>query len=121
VAGRRIPLRTWERIRARRRARLAGLAVLLAAGGIPALLWHRAIGVIASDFRLDPGYLLTGWLGYGLILLGLAMMVPVVASIGATPGSRFYPRARAAYAGWGVSLYLLGAALASQVATVVGS
>jgi hypothetical protein len=88
---------------------------------VPVVLWHRAIGVIASDFRLDAEYLLTGWLGYGLIFLGLVMMVPVLVSIGRTPGSRFYPRARAAYAGWGVSLYQLGSALASQVATVVGS
>jgi hypothetical protein len=107
-------------MRARRRARLSGLAVFVTAAGLPILLWHRSIGAIASDFRLEVGYLLTGWTGYGLILAGLAMMLPVLVSIGGTPGSRFYPRARGAYAAWGVSLYLLGTALASQVATVVG-
>jgi hypothetical protein len=40
----------------------------------------------------------------------------VVVSAGRDPESRFYPRARGAYLGWGVTLYLLGLALASQVA-----
>jgi hypothetical protein len=41
-----------------------------------------------------------------------------VLSIGRHPESRLYPRSRNAYAGWGVVLYLLGIALASQVAAV---
>jgi hypothetical protein len=42
----------------------------------------------------------------------------VVATIGRKPGGRFYPRSRNAYAGWGITLYLLGLILASQVAAV---
>jgi hypothetical protein len=42
----------------------------------------------------------------------------VLASIGRRPDSRLYPRARNAYAAWGISCYLLGLALATQVAQI---
>ncbi len=84
------------------------------------VLWHRSISAIASDFRLEVEYLVTGWTAYVLIGLGLLFFVPVLASIGRRPESRLYPRSRNAYAGWGVSLYLLGVILASQVAAVTG-
>ena len=88
----------------------------MAAALLPVALWHRAIGAIATDFRLELGYLVTGWTAYGLMLAGLLFTVPVVLSIGRAPTSRLYPQGRQAYAGWGVTLYLLGFALASQVA-----
>jgi hypothetical protein len=102
----------------RRQARLVGLGGFLGAAALPVILWHRPFTIIASDFRLETEYLVTGWTGYGLIALGLLFMAPVVASIGRRPGSRFYPRSRNAYAAWGVCLYLLGIILASQVAAV---
>jgi hypothetical protein len=43
----------------------------------------------------------------------------VAATSGWRPEQR--PRLRNVYLGWGLSLYLLGAILASQVAAVVGS
>ena len=104
--------------RRRRNAQLVGLAGFMIAAALPALLWYRAIGAIASDFRLELEYLVTGWTGYGLIGVGLLFLIPVVVSIGRSPESRLYPRSRNAYAGWGVVLYLLGVALASQVAAV---
>jgi len=104
--------------RRRRNAQLVGLAGFGLAAALPPALWHRAIGAIASDFRLEVEYLVTGWTGYGLIGAGLLFLVPVVVSIGRSPESRLYPRSRNAYAGWGVVLYLLGVALASQVAAV---
>ena len=104
--------------RKRRNAQLVGLAGFVVAAMLPALLWHRAISAIAVDFRLELEYLLTGWTAYGLIAAGLLFLVPVVLSIGRNPESRLYPRSRNAYAGWGVVLYLLGVALASQVAAV---
>ena len=73
------------------------------------------------DFRPEAGYLLTGWTGYGLIALGLLLMLPVAVSRGMHPEHRLYPRGRKAYLGWGVSLYLLGALLASQVAISVAA
>ena len=97
---------------------MVGLAGFLAAAALPPVLWHRAIAAIASDFRVELDYLVTGWTGYGLIALGLLFLVPVVLSIGRLPDSRLYPRSRNAYAGWGVVLYLLGVMLASQVAAV---
>jgi hypothetical protein len=89
------------------------------AAALPTLLWHRAIAVVASDFRLELDYLLTGWLGYGLIAGGLLLLLPVVWSAGLRPGSRLYPRFRNAYMGWGVSLYIMGFAVAAQVAASV--
>ena len=74
--------------------------------------------LIAEDFRLELEYLVTGWTAYGLIALGLLFFLPVVLSIGRKPDSRFYPRSRGAYAGWGVSLYTLGIMLATQVAII---
>jgi hypothetical protein len=82
----------------------------LCAAAAPVALWHHAIGAVAEDFRLEPGYL-TGWSGFALIGLGLLLMLPVVVA---------RPRFRNVYMGWGVSLYLLGLALASQVAAAVG-
>jgi hypothetical protein len=111
---------TWDMARTRSRAheQLIGLIGFLGAAALPVALWHRPLSIIASDFRLETEYLVTGWTGYGLIGLGLLFMAPVVWSIGRLPGSRFYPRSRNAYAAWGVSLYFLGVVLASQVAAV---
>ena len=76
------------------------------------------MAMIAEDFRLEAEYLITGWTAYTLIGLGLLFFIPVVLSIGRRPDSRFYPRSRGAYAGWGVSLYTLGIMLAAQVAVI---
>ena len=103
-----------------RERQLVGLVGFLCAAALPVVLWHRAIAVVATDFRFEFGYLLTGWLGYGLIAGGLLLLVPVVWSAGRRPGSRLYPRARRAYMGWGVSLYIMGFAVAAQVASAVG-
>ena len=104
-----------------RTARLTGVVGFAFALALPIALWHNAIGEMADDFHLDVGYLVTGWMGYGLIALGLVLMVPVVLSIGRNPDSRLYPRARNALIGWGTSLYILGAALASIVGSAVGT
>jgi hypothetical protein len=101
----------------RRTARIVGLVGFLAAAALPPLLWHRAIAAIAADFSFDLPYL-SGWLAYALIAIGLLFFVPVLASIGRRPDSRLYPRARNAYAAWGISCYLLGLALATQVAQI---
>jgi hypothetical protein len=116
----RVPTRTEKHILSRRRARWVGLLGFVAAAAMPVVLWHRSISAVASDFRLELNYLVTGWTAYALIGLGLMFFVPVVISIGHNPESRLYPRSRNAYAGWGVSLYLLGVILASQVAAVTG-
>jgi hypothetical protein len=101
----------------RRTARIVGLVGFILAAALPPILWHRAIAAVAQDFRMDIPYL-TGWVAYALIALGLVFFVPVLVSIGRRPDSRLYPRARNAYAAWGVSFYLLGVALATQVAQI---
>ncbi len=111
-------IRESKQFLTRRQARVTGVCGFALAALLPPLFWHEAIGTIASDFRLETGYLLTGWTGYGLIAAGLLFFLPVVVSIGRTPTSRLYPRSRNAYAAWGITLYLLGLALASQVAAV---
>jgi hypothetical protein len=95
------------------------LLAFLCAAAVPVALWHEAIAAIAADFRLELGYL-TGWTGFALIATGLVFLVPVVCSARLSPASRLYPRFRNAYMGWGVSLYVLGLGLASQVAAAVG-
>jgi hypothetical protein len=100
----------------RRQARRVGALGFAAAAALPIVLWHRVIGVIAEEFRLELNYLISGWTPWFLIALGLTFFLPVAWSAGRDPDSRWYPRARNAYAGWGITLYLLGCALATQVA-----
>jgi hypothetical protein len=101
----------------RRTARIVGLVGFVLAAALPPIVWHRAIAAVAMDFRLEIPYL-TGWVAYAMIALGLLFFIPVVISIGRRPNSRLYPRARNAYIGWGVSCYVLGVGLATQVAQI---
>jgi hypothetical protein len=115
-AGDRIRTRhSRDQLASRRTARLVGLAGFLVAASLPLILWHRAIGAVTSHFRVEAQYL-TGWVAYAMIVLGLVFLVPVLLSIGRNPESRLYPRSRNALLGWGVSCYVLGIALATQVA-----
>jgi hypothetical protein len=102
----------------RRRARLLAMATMVTAIALPAILWHGVVAGIASQFRLDLHYLLTEWSPWLLMVAGLAFALPVAWSAGRDPDSRWYPRSRNAYAGWGVTLYLLGVVLAAQVAQI---
>ncbi len=90
----------------------------MVAVGLPWLLFHHVIATTAFDLRLNFRYLLSGWVPWLLIAAGIACFVPVAISEGRDPEGRFYPRSRAAYMGWGISLYLLGFALATQVAQI---
>jgi hypothetical protein len=103
--------------RRRRQARWLGAIGFLIALALPIVLWHRAIGLIAAAFTIKASYF-TGLAPWLLMLAGLLFFVPVAWSAGRSPDSRWYPRARNAYAGWGITLYLLGFALATQVAQI---
>ena len=105
----------------RRQAQRVGAAGFVFALVLPIILWHRVIGDIASEFHFSVNYLLAGWSPWILMLLGLAFFVPVAISNGRDPEGRFYPKARNAYAGWGITLYLLGFGLATQVAQIADS
>jgi heme A synthase len=79
------------------------------------VLFHGVVGQVASQFRLDPRYVvleLSPWL---MIAAGILCFAPVAWSSGRDPDSRYYPRARHAYMAWGLTLYLLGLALAAMV------
>jgi hypothetical protein len=102
-------------------AKTVGVLGFAAAVALPVVLWHRALSELAAGFQPTPGYFLTGWTPFGLIALGLVLMAPVVYSIGLSSHARAYPRRRNVYAGWGTTLYLLGLALASQVAAIAHS
>lgn len=93
-----------------------GLVGFLLAATLPWVFWWRVVADIAASWHPNLHYFLTEWTPWALIVFGLLFLVPVAWSAGRDPESRWYPRARNAYAGWGVTLYLLGVILASQVA-----
>lgn len=113
------PWRSKQQLSSRATAVSAWIG-FLAALALPIAAWHHQMSDVASRFRIEFGYLVTGWSGYLLILAGLAMMAPVVLSAGRAPDSRLRPLHRGAYLTWGIVLYLLGLALASQVAAIAG-
>jgi hypothetical protein len=98
-----------------RRARWLGALGVLLAAAVPALLWWDVVADIWAAYQLEPRYFL-GWTPWLLMGAGLLFFIPVALSEGRDPEGRFYPRARNAYLGWGISLYLLGFLLAWQVA-----
>ncbi|HEY3019447.1 MAG TPA: hypothetical protein VGJ32_04600 [Solirubrobacteraceae bacterium] len=104
--------RDERRARQARRLGALGLAVAI---GLPAALWWQVVADIWAAFRFEPRYFL-GWTPWLLMAAGIGFFIPVAWSAGADPEGRFYPRARNAYLGWGISLYLLGFLLAWQVA-----
>jgi MFS family permease len=106
--------------RARRQARWVGAAGFALAAALPVVLFHNVVSDIASEFRIDARYLIAEWSPWVLLGIGLAFLAPVAWSAGRDSESRWYPRSRNAYAGWGVTLYLLGLALAVQVAEIAG-
>ena len=101
--------------RERRQARWLGALGFLVAVALPVLVFHDVVLYIASEFRLDLRYLVAEWSPWLLLGTGIAFLAPVAWSAGHDSESRWYPRARNAYAGWGITLYLLGLALAAQV------
>ncbi len=109
------------RIEARRRqARWLGAFGFVAATLMPVALFHDVVAILAEQPKLSLQYL-TGWTPWALLAGGLLFLLPVAWSAGMNPESRWFPRARAAYAGWGITLYLLGFLLAWQVARIQGA
>lgn len=113
--------RRQRELAARRRARRTGAAGFLVAAALPILLWRHVIAGIASEFRVDVRYLITGWSPWVLMALGLACLVVAAVQDWRNRSRRFYGPTGAAWVGWGVSLYLLGFALATQVAQIADS
>ena len=101
-----------------RAERSLGLAGLIAAAAIPVVLFRDLLSDVARTFEPSLNWLLTGASGFALIFAGVIAVTPVVISIGRTPDSRLYPRSRGSLAGWGVSLYLMGAMLLIQIGAI---
>jgi hypothetical protein len=105
-----------QRIEAeRRRSRILGAVAFAIALVTPALLFYDVVAVLAQDVKWGDIRYLGGWVPWVLLVAGLLFLAPVAWSAGMNPDSRWFPRARAAYAGWGITLYLLGFLLAWQV------
>jgi hypothetical protein len=102
----------------RRRARRVGAVGFITAVALPIVLWHRVVADIAGEFRLDAKYLITGWSPWVLMALGLLCFVPVAVEDWRDPDRRFYRAGTGAWFGWAITLYLLGFALATQVAQI---
>ena len=102
-------------LRRARRARRTGAVGLLGAICLPVALWYDVVADIASVYQFDLRYLI-GWTPWALMAAGVLFFIPVFVSAGRDPEGRFYPRARNAYMGWGITLYLLGFLIAWQVA-----
>ena len=78
------------------------------------MLWHRVIADIAGEFRFDARYQCRLCRG---VSARAGCFIPVVVEDGATPPALLQLRT-GAWFGWGITLYLLGFALATQVAQI---
>lgn len=87
---------------------------------LPLALWHRVLTDIVASFHWSLNYVVSELGPWFLLLAGVTFLLPVALSAGRHPESVLYPRARRAYASWGVVLYVLGITLTSQVAAVWG-
>jgi hypothetical protein len=106
---------------ARRRARRTGAIGFFGALALPIALWHHTVAAIASEFQLDARYLITGWAPWALMALGLLCLAIAGIVDWRTRDRRFYSPGSGAWVGWGISLYLLGFGLATQVAQIADS
>lgn len=75
--------------------------------------------MVVDEFELKPSYLASGVLPFLLMALGLACAIPIVVAELRDREHRFHRQGTAAWAGWGVTLYLLGFGLATQVAQLL--
>jgi hypothetical protein len=103
--------------RARRTARWTGAAGLGIAAALPAVLWHDVVADVAASSHWDATAV-AGWVPWVLMTLGLACAIPIWVEDLRDRERRFHRRGTAAWAGWGITLYLLGFALATQVAQI---
>jgi hypothetical protein len=107
--------------RARRRSERVGAVGLLAAVALPVLLWRDVVADIAvatAGERLSV--VVVGWAPWVLMTLGILCVIPIAVERHRSRGGRFYSTGTGAWQGWGVTLYLLGFALATQVAQIHG-
>ena len=97
---------------------MLGVVGLVAAGAVPAWMFRDLLAQVASSFQPDINWLLTGAIGFALMGAGLLPASRSCCRSAAPRTSRLYPRSRGTLAGWGVSLYLLGAMLLVQIGAI---
>jgi hypothetical protein len=100
----------------RRRARRVGAAGFAVALALPFALWHNVMADIASQARVDLRYVVMECSPWLLMGLGLACFAYVMVLDRRDRDRRFYGEPTRAWFAWGITLYLLGFALATQVA-----
>ena len=106
---------------ARRRSQRVGFVGFLLAAALPVVLWHDLVADIVAGFELEWTYLVSGVTPWALMALGLLCFIPVAVGELRDRRSRFHRSGSAAWTGWGVTLYILGFALATQVAQIADS
>jgi hypothetical protein len=105
--------------RQRRRARTTGMVGIVLAVVLPVWLFHGVVADIASS-GASGTIAVVGWAPWVLMALGVLCAVPVALHELRDRDRRFYSQGTAAWSGWGVTLYLLGFLLATQVAQIHG-
>jgi hypothetical protein len=107
--------------RAGRRSERVGAAGVLAAAALPVLLWHDVVADIARvTAQQRSSQVVLGWTPWVMMALGLLCAIPVAVDHHRSRSGRFYTSGAGAWTGWGVTLYLLGFGLATQVAQLHG-
>ena len=108
---------TGTRICRRRLGAAITLAVFSAA---PFYVFQQVVSDATTHFRVELKYLVSGWVPWVLVVVGLLCFVPVIVSIGRGAYSRWWlaPGIRTAYEVWGAILYLFGILLLTQTAQV---
>lgn len=103
--------------------RLGAAATVALVGAAPFVIFRGILDdAIASDFRWELTYLVSGWGPFFLMIVGTLWFIPVVLSIDRTGYSRLYvkPVTRHACQAWGLVTYMLGFALAIQTSQIAG-
>ena len=94
---------------------------MLLAAALPIVLWrHVIVDVTTATRHQQFSFVLVGWAPWVLMTLGLACAIPVALERMRDREGRFYSAGSAAWSGWGVTLYVLGFGLATQVAQIHG-
>lgn len=103
--------------------RLGGAATVALVGAAPFLIFRNNLeDALASDFRWELVYLISGWGPFALMTIGTLWFLIVVASMDRTGYSRLYirPVTRHACLAWGLVTYLLGFLLGIQTSQIAG-
>jgi hypothetical protein len=94
---------------------------VLVAVVLPIILWRGVVADIAvATADQEVSFMIVGWAPWVLMALGVLCAVPVAVERRRSRSGRFHAAGSGAWQGWGLTLYLLGFALATQVAQIHG-